>query len=271
MTNEKITELLNLTGTFFHDYCAAVLKALPLGIAVRTEEPFTYPGSNGPLLGKSGSMDIFAVYSDEKKSFCFSIECKRAMPTTKNWIFFRSREPEIRTFFPYYYSPRHEAIECGGLLFPRLGYPSPADFELCDRIYEIDETLGKINKNQAERAYRSLLQANHGLVAALETKRAVLSEMSHHRNQPMYFVPTVITTANLLLADFDPRKVSPNRGEIPARDINYLERKWVEFEFGLPDYLTRPQSDRFRRRSTFVVNSSSIAEFFEGIVSPDGF
>ncbi len=272
MGKEQITALLNQTGSFFHDYCAELLRSLPLGLSLRTEEPFTYPPSNGPLLGLSGSMDLLAVYADSRKSFCFSIECKRVLPDAKCWVFFKTKEDAARAYFVCLSEgPTGTHVQRVGLTLSRLAYTSLDDYELCNRVFELNEDLKNLNKRREEKAYRSLLQANHGLVATLVGKRADLVKMSNGSKKPMYFVPIVLTTARLYLAKFDSGKIDVATGQVLANGADYEEKRWIECEFGLPDYLASPTGDLFRRRSTFVVNSLNVREFFENIVFPDGF
>lgn len=273
MDKKKTTDLLNFTGLFFEDYCAHVLKSSDMGYSVRTEEPFTFPPSNGPIIGLSGSIDILAVYSDSKKSFCFSIECKRAIPSIKNWVFFKTKNDATRIYFlGKSNGPSGGGTRHFGLLLPHLKYAKLEDYELCDRAIEVNESFDQLNRNQEEKVYRSLLQANHGLAAAFVGMSPLLSEMCNRSERPMFYIPIVLTTANLYLTTFDPSNVSADDGTLLESHLSYAEERWIEYEFGPPDYLLRVKKDiPLHRRSTFIVNSKHIEEFFKGIRFPDGF
>lgn len=272
MDKAKATEQLDLSGVFFQDYCAALIKSLT-GFNTRTEEPFTYPPSNGPLTGLSASIDVLAVYSDSRKSLCFAVECKRALPQTKHWLFFRTGDDVRKVCFLYRpWGPPDPHLKMRSLTYEQMGYWKASAYESCDRALEVDEQFRALNKTKDEKTYRALLQANHGLVACLFSKQQQLSRMCRASPRPMYFAPVVVTTANLFLADYNPSKVDPATGQLSPTDINYQSKQWVEFEFGLPDYLaTEREGELFGRASTFVVNAKSISDFFEKIARPDGF
>lgn len=273
MDKKKATDLLNSTGLFFQDYCASVLKSSNLGYSLKTEEPFTFPPSNGPIVGLSGSIDILAVYSDSKKSFCFIIECKRAIPSTKNWILFKTKNDSSRTYFlGKSKGPSGGGAGSYGLLLPQLNYTKLEDYELCDRAIEVNQSFDKLSRNQEEKVYRSLVQANHGLAAAFVGMAPLLAEMCNRSERPMYYIPIVLTTANLYLAGFEPSNVNPDDGTLLESHLSYAEKEWVEYEFGLPDYLSALKKDSLlpHRRSTFIVNSRHMKKFFAGIRFPSG-
>jgi hypothetical protein len=273
MDQKKTVDQLNLTGFFFQDYCAAFLQSSDLGYLVRTEEPFTFPQSDGPILGRPGSIDVLAVYSDSKKSFCFSIECKRAIPSIKNWLFFKTRNDGSRTWFlGKSNGPSGGGAGHYGLLLPQLNYANLEDYELCDHGIEINESFEQLNRNQEEKVYRSLLQAHHGLVAAFVSMSPLLAEMCNRSEHPMYYIPVVLTTANLYLAEFDPSDVNPDEGILHENHVRFTEKRWIEYEFGLPDYLADVKRGvSLSRRSTFIVNSRHMEAFFSGVRFPSNF
>src|SRR5207249_796884 len=83
------------------------------------------------------------------------------------------------------------------------------------------------------------------------------------------YLPVVVTTANLFLASFDPSKVSATNGTIDLSAVEYEEKKWITYDFPVPDYLKyqsiyhNRKNDDVERSTTFVVNSKHWAEFLK--------
>lgn len=282
----KITDYFNETGFPFQQWCLETIRNIDkdhgawihLGIP---EHPFTFPKSEGPTLGVHGAIDIVAVRGVEgmKKSLLFLvIECKRANKDTKNWIFLPDKHEGKPAFLfsriisePF----MEEIVVSRETTFPELGYSYSGDFDYCYQSIEINETQTKINRNQEERIYKSLRQVNHG-TCALERKipknlhiEGLDRAFNFTRWESFIYVPVIVTTASLFIANFNYKNIKD--GNILPGVVDYQEKKWLTYEFPLPDFISykTPEGLHLEKRTTFIVNHASLVEFLQKVGNID--
>lgn len=274
---ERIRELLNFSGYPFQHYCAHKIARLS-GFQVSAEFPFTYPPTNGPLIGLHGAIDMLAAHPDTSGELliCFVVECKKANDKVKNWILLPNaqQDPKWPTFF-FTKESETQGLSLGAtrsVTFPGLGYGQTSDFDFCINGIEANTDLSKTNLDKGEKVYNPLKQVAHGTRAFETTFPKIVEGIDYLRGiqfPEFFYIPVVITTANLYVPSFPIQNVS--QGEIPSGELTIKEqRKWVSVEFALPDYL----SQRFEReggmsvavpkRTVFIVNDKAIDEFFTG-------
>ena len=297
---DQFTNLYNQTGIPFQNWCFSTLEEINIYQAI-PEFSFTHPPSSGSQIGKHSSIDILALRGipdfDNSKTFegliLLFIECKRADSTIKNWIFTKNPSRRIKhpTFFVKkikkegdqrlnFYSLESDIILQG--YFDGLGYKKTQNLEYCLQGVEANKELTVVNRNQEKKIYKSLLQANHSL-NALYSKSQFYPlkidglEFPKELKTPIkiLFLPVVVTTANLYIANYNPKDVKT--GEINEKDIKFgKERPWLTFEFPLPDYLKHSGNKRFmtslseedimlsvERSTTLIVNSEHWEEFLK--------
>ena len=294
---DKFTKLYNKTGIPFQYWCLSVLRKVSNYQGI-PEFSFTHPPSSGAQLGRTASIDIVALKTPPSFSrvffsglVLFSIECKRANPKIKNWVFSKDPSKE-NTVLPTYFLKRikeigaiksFEHIIARNGVFPGLGYRSQEDLDCCLHGIELNESLTNINRNQNETIYKSLLQANHALNALFCKFQYPFPRIedlcfpNEKKVNKILFLPIVVTTADLFIADYDPEKVDLKTGEIDKKDIKFNGPKnWVTYEFPLPDYLKHSGEMNYlpsqegteilidtERITTFIVNSGHWKEFLE--------
>lgn len=276
----KVTNSFNETGFPFQQWCFEIIKNTILQgekFEVISEYPFTFPPSNGPILGVHGTIDILAVkkiklYADYCLLFLV-IECKRANKSIKNWFFTRSKENRLPVFmFSDVDNKLNEKMFVSRkVIFPNLGYKNIVDFDYCNQVIEINDLLTTVNRNQEEKVYKAIKQVNHG-VSALERKipkyiEGITNIIDLTRVIRFFYIPVVVTTANLFIADFDFKKIID--GDISDKEIEYTKKKWLTFEFPLPDFIScgseQDQRIAIEKRTTFIVNDKSFEEFLKNI------
>lgn len=294
---DKFAELYNKTGIPFQYWCLSVLRKVSNYQGI-PEFSFTHPPSLGAQLGKSSSVDILALRISPRNGrrwfdglVLFSIECKRADPEIKNWVFSKDPSKEDAVLPTYFLktikdvgsikSFEHTVARNG--VFPGLGYNGVQDLDSCLHGVEFNESLTNINRNQNENIYKSLLQTNHALNALFSKFQYSFPRIEdlwfpkEEEVNKILFLPVVVTTANLFIADYDPEKVDFKTGKINKKDIKFNgPKKWLTYEFPLPDYLKHSGEMSYlpsqegteilidtERITTFIVNSEYWKEFLE--------
>lgn len=273
---DKVRELLNVTGFPFQHHCADRISKLP-NFQVSAEVPFTYPATNGVLLGVHGAVDLLAACpsSNGDVLVLFVIECKKANDKIKNWIFLpnKRQSPKWPLFF-FSEWPANKSMQVGvtrSATFPGLGLARSADFDFCINGIEANAALTTPNRDQSEKIYNPLKQVVHGAIAVQGASPRIVEGIEHLRNvqYPIHlYIPVIVTTANLYTADFPVDQLS--HGEIQPGTLSLNgPRKWLTFEFALPDYLSgfvkrEGGSISVAKRTVFIVNDQSIDEFFAG-------
>lgn len=282
---DRVREILNYTGFPFQHHCADRVSQLD-EYQLSVEVPFTYPGTDGPMLGVHGTIDFLAARPDlqDKVLLCFVVECKKANEKTKNWVLLPNAQQTPRwstfTFSQLDNDEREQFGVTRSVRFPSLGYRRGQDYTYCVNGVEANVAMTALNKDTSEKIYGSLKQAVHG-ARAFECSRPKIVEgieyFRHNQHKRRLYIPVVITTANLYVVDF-PRANVVN-GEIPLGNLSLGEpRKWATYEFPLPDYLSY-QVDRSSRggslyiskRTVFIVNDKSMSEFFASAANIDDF
>jgi hypothetical protein len=275
---EDIRKLLNFSGYPFQHYCGDKLAKLD-NFQVAAEVPFTYPRTNGSLLGVSGAIDLLAACPSVDNSLLmfFVVECKKANDKIKNWILLPNKLQDPR--WPIFCFSQQESgmpmqmAVTRSVTFPSLGYARSTEFDFCINGIEADTRLANTNRDQSEKVYNPLKQAMHGTVAFESSFPKVVEGIEYLRHggyATHLYLPVILTTANIYIADIPADQVA--QGEISPGMLSLSEpKKWVTVEFPLPDYLSY-ETDReggrirFFKRTVFIVNDQSIDEFFTGVL-----
>ena len=275
MDSEKITNLINETGTPFQILCAEIANKKQYHTL--SEYPFTFPPSNGPLLGQPGTIDFLALMakSSDPVAIMLIVECKRASDKIKHWVF-----PEVpsdmkdSTLFisscPREENGKREIIEYveHSLKFPDLGYSTiHSSYEALTQGFEANERLN-INRDTSEKIYVPLRQVNTGLKAVIHKTIGFKTIRTDELSRILY-LPVVVTTANLYLAKFNFSDISISTGEVAKDKISYVEKDWVSYQFPLPDYLAYING-LIAKTATFIVNANHWEEFLDKVTSVSG-
>lgn len=264
-----IIDELNKTGLFLETLVFTALNRHP-EFSVKREEPYSGFTSEG----FEGTIDVLAVTKiHDGLSLCIPIECKKADPQQKHWVFeLRSSDEDLPFPFEYYEAGKADANYQKNIFFPSLDYPGMKHLDKAIQSFEFNESTGKLSRNrQLGRPYDALKQANEAVSSFLDGReRKRIFDMAYVKeNQTdILFLPLVVTTANLHVLEYNPRDIDWLNGEVPTDKLKMIDRNWVHFEFPLP-YSLRSRTNQGVgpvKRSSLIVNSESFADFTTKLV-----
>lgn len=261
---DSIKDNLNSTGIFLESYVYdffvkqghyGVQREVSYGINV---------GLGDPL---DGECDIVASAKlDEDTVVCFVVECKRAQAEQKYWVFEKGHLGPSPHPLLTYVLPANNATFRDDIHLSDLGYMKPDDYESAINIYEFDIKLGRraSNLDKRERAFIALRQVNEafsGLAVGPHKALEIAHNTTSKEGLKILYLPLVITTATLLVADYKAEDIDYQSGSIlDNKKINLNEKGWVHFEFPLSGAL-RTHYGEYTKRPTFVVNVNSMPDF----------
>jgi hypothetical protein len=258
-----VIDELNKTGLFLKSIVFTSLLRHP-EFNVRREEPYSGYTSEG----FEGTIDVLATSKiNGGLLLCLPIECKKADPLQKHWVFEVRNTKEEPTFpFEYYEAGKQNFNYQKNIFFPSLGYDGMDYFDKAIQSFEFNETTGKLNRNtQIGRPYDAMKQANEAVSSFIDERRKRIYEIVNlNINQAdILFIPTVITTANLFTLEYGPNNIDWNNGQIPIDKLKLKEKDWIHFEFPLP-YSLRSRTNSGVgpvKRPSFIVNSKAFSTF----------
>jgi hypothetical protein len=272
----KILNLVNSSGFPFQHNCASRIAALN-GFEVAQEVPFTFPGTNGPILGVHGTVDIVATHRATPESddiVCLVTEVKKANEDIKKWIFFENdqKNPKWPMFVCEKNMGNTKAVMLSRTItLPLLDYPTQSSYQYCSNAIETNSQLTAINRNQTEKVHQSLKQVAHATRALLQIPKVIegLDDLRGTVYNHLILLPVVVTTAELYIPKFN--KKSLVNGEIDQKDFELgPPRKWLTYDLPLSDYISyqisRPEIGLIitvEKLTVFIVNADSLEEFFE--------
>ena len=274
---------LNIHGSFLERWCRSTLEKLPGWKVVRTNHPVEFPPPNGPFRGKESSLDILAEYSIGETIASLTIECKKNNPNFASWVFFPKTSTEtfsgiglLKTRATGANPPRWStATGLGGIKWP---------FFVTDEGREVRGTYHAYSKGDKTKiSNAAIVEACYQV--ALATQAVFVEEvrfsdaLSRHPTAPMPYatkvlIPTVITTADLKVCEFDPKDVQSATGEIAYDRMALKQVDALVFEYALPRHLQNQPADlgstlvagaldSFTRMHILVVHSPVLAGFIK--------
>lgn len=249
----NITKNLNRSGIFLEFAFLNFAKSYTGFPSERIETQVPYTITYEGITPINGSIDFLCFYNlPSHPFFHYIIECKKADPSLKDWIFFRRYKDEEETSIFYRYDkkyprPRHIVSEA---LFSKI----------YDRAFQINASLStnSFNNQRKDPIYSASIQACTGLKNIIYNERR-FSEYSEYHSLPLFYVPIVVTTANLYVCEEDSLDINIKTGEADTKKVNYTLKNWVEFSNAIPEYL---QIGGVDRASVFIVNSQHLENFF---------
>jgi len=287
-TEDILFNSLNEQGYLFQEACKYELKRVDTGWSVKSSE---YPVS---IMEQNTKIDLVL---EHQNTFAI-VECKRADPIYKKWLFselevnkrsspmcqvlslqtpslISSASPldikfsvEQKDFdVPTYIARTSIEVNCGSLS-PRSGQNNQNILGLSRR---------SSSPQNIENAFCQVLTGLSGF--AKEQKDQSLRS---HEGVKLFFIPIVVTTASLYLAHYKAQDIDLSTGKINRNKVVFgqnahdLEQQnWVLVEYGVSNYTTPPsipdnvvstdphQLLKYKMRSIFVVNSTHLTEFFK--------
>lgn len=276
VVSEKVKKDLINTGIFLESDTYQLFKKWKDQRVFTTFREYTYSYSRGGV-NIDNTLDILAEtgIQDNNLILFLPIECKKADPNLKHWVF-EPHRPD---------SPKQQemimSVNVGNTYYsrwynlPSLGYHTYSDYENCINVFEFSEAKGALSRNTSKelRAYYAIKQANEAVPGIVE-KIPGLSRMASYAN---VVIPIIVTTANLWVTDYDPGKIINESGEIPIDDLKLESKNWVIYSYPLSFHETVPGTlvnDRKiegshtpDKRLTFIVKSTSLKDFVEKLIA----
>lgn len=255
----NITKNLNDSGIFLEFAFLDFTQKYHLFQDVKTQVPFTINSSGMQPI--DGTVDFLCLYhSSGNPTIYFIIECKKADPAQKNWIFFQRNESE-KGSTAFYRS--YERSSSGSFLSPScVCYPQGN--LLFDRSYQVVDSkrTHAFNDQRKDPIYQASMQVNKGLKKLIYDDSCDPNKLCPLSNKIVFFIPVVVTTANLLSWKTDFSLPSLFTGEADVDKMKYEEEEWVEYSAPIPEYLRIGNVDR---SSVYIVNSNNLNNFFREV------
>jgi hypothetical protein len=292
---------LNIQGSFFERRCWKIIEEAPGWRLFATNHPVSYQRAGSTLPPEESALDIKAYlgqqssYLSSDKALTLLIECKKNNPEFIEWVFFPSKphstyfpcievkstqtninDAEIR---PYHLQVMHN------LLVADDGWETRGNY---DEYRKLKDNKPKVDKGITRTAKKDISDAAYQI--ALATQSVVAEEADPDnciRFNPTaetlvdmkLFVPAIVTTAQLLLCEFDPGDISVSTGEIPFDKVTFTQVPYLIYRYPLPRRLqsnfrftTREavmygSPDVFLYMDIFVVNSEKLENFLDSVPS----
>lgn len=267
---DNVIENLNLTGTFLEQKVHVSLVKHPQFVSKR-EHPYSTVNVLNEQMKEliEGTIDIFAAAMVSKNlALCLCIECKKADPSRKHWVFeLRTTGDEVYPFVFYDHSA--EALNYKkNIFFDSLGYPGMKYFDKAIQAYQFHKVKGSLSKNQTENVYNAALSANKAVKAFAPAPHEVFKFLNLTEKVSVLYLPVVVTTANLWENKYHHQHVSWNTGEIGKENLKLVEKDWIHYEFPLSVNLRLPDKDRdeLDKSPTFIVKANKFNKFVKMIL-----
>lgn len=285
-TPETIARALNEQGFLFQNRIVGLTWDAH-GASKWRPEAFEYPVSIGVLFDETRIDLILRSTVPGQTTWFATLECKRADPRFKTWIFFEKRNRLLGAKAPAFFfsAAEYDATEPGAY---QDGFPA-----LQTRVIEIENVTGipllsfyleakeacppkpkdgsqaktpdKLSSTSTiEDAFR---QASLGVVG-------LAPALARAEDHPFRAVPIVVTTAAVFEADYDAADISIDRGMIDAAKLRLTAHPWLAVNYAISDKIAGlrdpepsagdvPAIDLGGRllRTMFVVRANRLMDF----------
>lgn len=232
-------------------------------------EPVEFPVS--ARNGKQTRIDL-VLASSKHKTVKLAIECKRPDPKYKLWVFFDTSRcadgaGERDAFIETVRVSPGPAPAARSRDHGIRGIPAPSQWQCFNYYLESKLDMnGKVSSTQnLEDAFGQVMLGQTGLFEKLKEL---------HSESSVVVVPVVITTADLVYADFKPEKVELSDGTIDHKELKLTDLPFLAVNYRANDDLAVERSqchseisgiveDLLRRqiRTVFVVSAKEVNRF----------
>jgi len=268
----KIKEDLIGTGVFLERDTYQLFKEWTAGrdFSVYREYPYSY--GTHPLI-IDGTVDVLAETSIGGIVLILPVECKKADPKLKHWVFEPHRPTGLRDKPYFMFTKDGENWFTQEYNLPTLGYNTYSGYENCVNVFEFSEDKGALSRNADKmlRGYFAIKQPNEAVPGIVE-KIPSVSRQPAARN---FIIPIVVTTANLWIAQYDPKDINKATGEIDTAKLDLVHKDWLLYHYPLAFHeqtrgilagSTTNDIIRPDKRPTFVVNSVKLPDFVTNLI-----
>jgi len=293
--NDFLTRSIEQQGLFFHQRCKIEINNNKIWKVAAVEHPY-YLGEKG------GRIDLVAIkyqeisFESTSNRIFLVIECKRANPDFKTWVFF----PEYSLKggeSPMTFSRvlRHNDtvdMDSKVVWYDRINY-NEKSIDYCYDALEVrldsdngksivPKRVGKQKNTTNDEITKASNQATSGTLGFAIEERKFLKTAGREmrkKHQATLFIPVIVTTAALKVCDFEPQNVDISTGTLKTKGAQYRDVKWLIHQaplepgvphttFAEPGYI-KPENRQigFSKEQIFVVQSESFKDFMDSIGS----
>jgi len=287
--DEWTVHAINIHGIFFEKWCEMQIEKSGSWSVKSTQYPVEYPVPSGLLRGKESVLDIRAELKAGDCLYTLPIECKKNNPEYTNWIFFEKKRKsvprEIRSYFlanlpnPAPQKNWHPELTIGSFL---KNYPIANEaretkgnyVELVKR--KTTQITRTSNASINEAAFQVALATQAIMTEEVKFSRTLSAESARKPYSTQVILPIIVTTAKILLCNFEPDDILQDIGEIPLDKVNLSEQPYMVYEYPLPKLLQKEPAnltqelkenslDSFYRMDILVLNCNYFSTFLSNI------
>ena len=267
----KLIENLNFTGSFLEQKVHISLVKNPKFVSKRE-----YPYSTVNVLNDQmkelieGTIDILATTMvSGDTALCLCIECKKADPSVKHWVFELRTTGEEKYPFVYYDKDADNLNFKKNIFFDSLGYAGMQYFDKAIQAHQLHSEKGILSRNQGENVYNAALSANKAVKAFAPAEYKIFQLLNLQDKVNILFLPVVVTTANLWVSKYHHQHVSWDTGEVDPKSLRLEEKDWVHYEFPLSFNLKLADKDTDEpdKSPTFIVKANKFNRFVKHIIN----
>ena len=249
-TDNGLKKIVNLSGFPLQIGLKNVIEQTSLGHGWRVlseEHPWMHNEAN-----KEGFIDL--ILADNVNTFRMIIECKRVRDT--EWIFLNP-STDIR-------STRHARF-WHSLIDEQGSHVKVFDWTDIDIYPPTPEAMFCVIPGQDSKSPPMLERVAGDLVNAVEIFAAEELSRGKYDNSDFkrFYIPTIVTTAELKICKFDPANISIKDGEIP-NDAEFETVPFIRFRKSLSTKVaampTLGRSIATRERTILIINSSHLTQ-----------
>lgn len=275
---------LNIHGIFFERWCAHIAATSSRWKTVSTNVPVEFPPPNGPIRGKESALDLWLGCEQGEDRLSLLIECKKNNPDFVDWIFFRKPISNMKDTYLSSQLTTHR-VSKGWLVKGSVNLIG-TDFPIADDGRESRGNYQEYKDNRVKTKTSNAAIAEAAHQVAIATKSITLEQLQfdnvlgNHQSagDPPYkkhlFFPLIVTTARLIICDYDPADIEASKGEILPGKAEVKPVDALIYEYALPRSLQSHPDDLFhvitgghiegyRRMHILVVNGSYFPEFLK--------
>ncbi len=281
-----IIKALEAHGSFFHRKCIEKIASVENVQVIEKEYPITY-------MQRDTKIDIVALH-DSNVVTHFIVECKKTNNDFKTWIFFQDsrlhsddeslilKHGKPLLLIDAYLSSedkigaiRHVKTH----IIPRDKNAKEIISKVCYDAYEVkfdpQKDNGKINFNNAFNAAKKdkIEEACFQVVIGCRGFASQKCEKYTHKDtRDHFFIPIILTTANIYTCDVDLVNIDLEKGEvINSETAKINEEKWVAYNYrskyvddSVPVVLYPNSRNGIDNTMTiYIVNSKHLSDFFD--------
>lgn len=224
--------------------------------ARRQSFPVEYPPPHGAARGHESTLDVWADYRLDKKWLSLLIESKKNDPRFVDWVFLPARGREGGPISLSGVDIQKPAGRAADIKVVRMIDIERKDRPLAPIANEARELRGEyedVKRNEITRtstkaigdaAYQVAL-ATHAIIdEQFRGVRALRGDANFGSVwERRLFMPVIVTTANLYVADFDPAAVDPETGAIPHKAVALTPMSWLWYLYPVPRHLQFATND----------------------------